>query len=87
LTDPVRVVYIDCDVAKGTFEVLTDVVAQLVTDARVFSQDSHIGAVRDLLLDERSWQHLGVAPPRIEALCGHLAEIRFNVPRTRGASE
>ena len=87
LSDPVRVVYIDCDVAKGTFEVLTGVVAQLVTDARVFSQDFHIGPVRELLLDPGTWQRLGVAPPSIEPLCGHLAEIRFNVPRTRGTSE
>jgi O-methyltransferase len=87
LSVPVRVVYIDCDVAKGTFEVLTGVVAQLVSDAHVFSQDFHIAPVRDLLLDEGTWQRLGVDPPTIEPLCGHLAEIRFNAPRTRSTSE
>jgi O-methyltransferase len=88
LSDPVRVVYIDCDVAKGTSEVLTGVVGRLVPDARVFTQDFHIGPVRELLLDPETWRRLGVATtPRIEALCGHLAEIQFNAPSTRGTPE
>ena len=88
LAHPVRVVYIDCDVAKGTSEVLTGVVPRLVPDARVFTQDFHIGPVRELLLDPETWRRLGVATaPRIEALCGHLAEIQFNAPPIRGTSE
>jgi O-methyltransferase len=84
LTGPVRLVYIDCDVAKGTSEVLTGVVCQLVPDGRVFSQDFHIEPVRELLVDPRTWQSLGVPVPRVEARCGHLAEIQFNVPFTAG---
>ena len=62
LIGPVRVVYIDCDVAKGTSEVLTGVVAQLVPDARVFSQDFRIEPVRALLQDPRTWERFGWHP-------------------------
>jgi O-methyltransferase len=78
---PIRVVYIDCDVAKGTREVLSGVVPGLVEDGRVFSQDFHIEPVRQLLFDPGTWQGLGVTMPTIEELCGHLACLDFSAPR------
>jgi O-methyltransferase len=46
---PVRLVYIDCDVAKGTLEVVNGVLPALTSDAIVFSQDFHIRPVRRAL--------------------------------------
>jgi hypothetical protein len=42
----VRAVLIDCDLGKGTEEVLVGVRPNLVDDARVFTQDFHIPEVR-----------------------------------------
>jgi Macrocin-O-methyltransferase (TylF) len=59
VTRPVRVVYIDCDLAKGTFEVLTGSLPGLAADGRVFSQDAHIRQVQELLEDPKTWEQLG----------------------------
>jgi hypothetical protein len=45
----VRGVLIDCDLGKGTEEVLAAVEPHLVGDARVFTQDFHIPEVRDAI--------------------------------------
>lgn len=74
---PVRVAYIDCDLAKATREVLQGVVPMLVPDGQVFSQDYHLAPVRLLLHDPRTWSELGVPLPVISPLCGNLASIRF----------
>jgi hypothetical protein len=74
---PVRVAYIDCDLAKGTREVLQGVVPQLPKDGVIFSQDFHIGSVRDLLLDAETWRPFGKGMPTIEKRYGYLAEITF----------
>jgi O-methyltransferase len=77
---PVRAVYIDCDLAKGTYEVLQGVLPSLSDDAVVFSQDYHIEPVRQLLHDPETWHRLGHPQPRIEPLHHHLAGLHFNPP-------
>jgi hypothetical protein len=47
--DRVRGVLVDCDLGKGTEEVLAAVAPHLVPDARVFTQDFHIPEVRDAI--------------------------------------
>jgi len=57
----VRVAFIDCDLAKGTYEVLLGVVPSLVEDGWIFSQDFHIPRVRQCcvpLLPGKSWERL-----------------------------
>jgi O-methyltransferase len=77
LTTPVRVTYIDCDVAKGTREVLAGVVPALVDDGVVFSQDYHIRPVRQLLEGDELWKDFGRGRPVIEHLVRNLARIRY----------
>jgi len=57
---PVRMAYIDCDVADGTVEALSGVVGALVDDALVYSQDSYIPSVRSTLVAASTWAPLGV---------------------------
>jgi len=47
--DRVSTVLIDCDLGKGTEEVLVAVRPHLADDARVFTQDFHIPEVRDAI--------------------------------------
>jgi hypothetical protein len=57
----VRVAFIDCDLANGTYEVLLGVVPSLVEDGWIFSQDFHIPRVRQCcvpLLPGNSWERL-----------------------------
>src|SRR2546430_17545997 len=75
VSDVVRVVFIDCDSAKGTQEVLLGVVPSLAGDGVVFSQDFHIAPVRELLLDPGTWERYGRGGPSLERLCGHLAML------------
>jgi len=51
LPERVRVVLVDCDLGKGTQEVLEAVQPRLSTDARVFTQDFHIPEVRSIIAD------------------------------------
>lgn len=73
----VKTVYVDCDLAKGTREVLAAVVPSLAPGGRVFSQDVHIPEVRDLLADADAWRSTGVGVPGIEYLGENTAELRF----------
>jgi hypothetical protein len=75
--DPVRVMFIDCDLAKGTREVLSGVVPELVDDGWIFSQDFPIKVVRELLSDPDTWEQFGKGYPRIIRLYGYLASLRF----------
>lgn len=77
LSAPVRVVFIDCDSAKGTHEVLQGVLPGLSRDGIIFSQDFHIASVRELLRDQSTWQPYNHGEPEITRLCGHLAALRF----------
>jgi O-methyltransferase len=73
---PVRVAYIDCDIASGTREALTGVVPSLVDDGKIFSQDFHIGPVQKLLQDPTTWDSLGRGQPTIWSR-SQLAKIYF----------
>lgn len=74
---PVRLVYIDCDLAKGTMEVMMGTVPSLTSGAVVFSQDFHIGPVRELLSNTSTWIRLGRGTPEIKRLGQRLAKITF----------
>jgi len=70
-------VYIDCDLAKGTFEVLQGVLPALASDGIIFTQDYHIPPVKRLLHDPETWQKLNRPFPMIKSLCHNLARITF----------
>jgi hypothetical protein len=74
---PIRIAYIDCDLAKGTQEALTGIVPALVDDGWIFSQDFHIPAVRKVLCDRTTWISLGREMPTITRLGEYLAGLRF----------
>lgn len=75
---PVRVAYIDCDLAKGTREALSGIVPSLTNDGWIFSQDFHIGPVVEALSDTNTWQTVGANVPTIRRLGERLASIRFH---------
>ena len=79
---PVRVVWIDCDLGKGTLEVLRGVTPSLVDDGWIFSQDFHIEPVRRVLQDPTTWRELGRGDPEIRRLGLFLASVRFPLPST-----
>jgi O-methyltransferase len=56
--DPISVVFIDCDTAKGTLEVLHGVMPSLRPNGVVCSQDYQVEEVRDLLDDKKTWERL-----------------------------
>jgi O-methyltransferase len=72
----VRVAYIDCDLVKGTAEVLAGIVPALVHDGLVYSQDYHIVSIRQLLHATELWRRLGRAVPEIEHVYRNIARIR-----------
>jgi O-methyltransferase len=74
---PVRLVYIDCDLGKGTYEALQGVAGALVPDGSIFSQDFHIAPVRAVLLDPETWHSLGRPVPEIRSEGVHLARIAW----------
>src|SRR5262249_22149050 len=65
IKQPVRIGYIDCDLAKGTHEVLTGIMSALVEDGCIFSQDFHIPPVRQLLYNPDTWNKFGRGTPTI----------------------
>ena len=69
--------YIDCDLGKGTLEVLQSAVPSLADDGCVFTQDFHIDPVRRVLDDPGTWESLGVPAPRIVQEGVYLASMRF----------
>ena len=75
---PIRGVFIDCDLAKGTHEVLGGVLSLLADDGFVFSQDYHLVPVRRLLASPDTWRSLGVPAPCITVLDRRLVLLRFN---------
>jgi glycosyltransferase involved in cell wall biosynthesis len=74
---PVRVAYIDCDLAKGTKEALAGIVPSLTSDGWIFSQDFHIDPVVELLSDKSTWLAIGRNSPTICRLGERIASIRF----------
>jgi O-methyltransferase len=75
---PVRLVFIDCDLAKGTYEVLFGVSTSLVDDAVIITQDYHIQSVRKLIHSPTTWQHLQKPFPKIQKECGNLALLSWD---------
>jgi O-methyltransferase len=73
----VRVAFIDCDLAKATYEVLLGVVPSLVEDGWIFSQDFHITGVQALLRAPATWERLGKPQPKLTQLGACLASLRF----------
>ncbi len=65
----VRAVLVDCDLGKGTDEVLAAVGPHLVDDARVFTQDFHIPEVRTVIA-ERGLDARPVAYQLAEVVAG-----------------
>jgi O-methyltransferase len=74
---PVRLAYLDCDLAKGTREALIGIVPALVEDGWILSQDFHIRPVRALLEAPDTWDNLGKGMPAIQHIVRNLAAIRF----------
>ena len=77
LHEPIRGAYIDCDIAKGTLEVLQGTIPGLVGDGWIFSQDFQIKPVQDLVYDPGTWKKLGKDAPKVTRLCGNLAILKF----------
>jgi len=71
-------VYIDCDLAKGTEEVLKGVLPWLTDDGFVFTQDYHISSVKQMLQNSATWARLGASQPIIQPLCHNLAVMKFH---------
>ena len=86
LTQPVRLAYIDCDIAKGTREVLGGVLPAMAPDGWIFSQDFAISPVRAYLTDPASWRALGVPMPSIREFGPCLAGIRLAATTGRPAT-
>jgi O-methyltransferase len=78
----VAAAYIDCDLAKGTYEVLSGIIGKLSPDGVVFTQDYHIPVVRNLLHDPNTWRSLGVGQPVIQPLCFNLAALTLAPPQS-----
>ena len=57
---PVRLVYIDCDLVKGTHEVLAGVVPVLSDDGVIVSEDCQIPVVAEFLGNPATWDSLGI---------------------------
>jgi len=74
---PVRVAYIDCDLAKGTEEALMGILPVLSDDGAIFSQDYHIPPVRSLLSDRTLWARFHFPEPHIRRLGANLACLTF----------
>lgn len=72
---PVRMLYVDCDIAEGTREALEGCLHELVDDGLVYSQDFHIRPVREYLETPSTWADLGYLPARIIPEAWNLARI------------
>ena len=75
---PIVMVYIDCDLGKGTYEVLRGTSAALVKDGCIFTQDFHIAPVRAVLLDPETWRSLEKPFPNILSEGPMLARIDWS---------
>ena len=82
---PIAMAYIDCDIAKGTYEALRGIVGSLAPHAVVFSQDFHIAPVIALLTNPETWARLGVPAPRITRLGRNLAKLSWDAKMQESA--
>jgi len=62
---PISVVYLDCDLAKGTYEVLQGILPSLRQNGTVCSQDYHIHEVKVLLDSDDTWSEFALPKPKI----------------------
>jgi len=78
-----RVAYLDCDLAKGTYEVLQGILPTHVDEGVICSQDYHIGEVKSLLDDKETWRKFGVLSCPITDRYRNLVSfrIRKNIKR------
>jgi O-methyltransferase len=78
---PIRMVYIDCDVAQATLEVLSGTLPTLVEDGVIYTQDYHLNDVRTMLDKPETWTRLGVRAPCIKPLIRNIARITWSKSR------
>jgi O-methyltransferase len=78
ISESIRVAYVDCDLAKGTFEALTGILPALAADGYVLSQDFHIAPVRRMLLDDATWQRLRVQRPNFTQESVHMVRLNWH---------
>jgi O-methyltransferase len=74
---PTQVLYLDCDLAKGTQEVLQGVLPFFVDGGAITSQDYPIKAIKALLDNKDTWRSLGVPTPVLVDRFRQLAIFRF----------
>jgi O-methyltransferase len=77
LKNPVRICYIDCDLSKGTKEVLSAVVPNLSCDGTIYSQDYYIRSIREMLHQNEIWEELDLSMPNINHVARNLAKLKF----------
>ena len=74
---PVRLAYIDCDLSKGTKEVLSVVVPNLSKDGIVYTQDYQITSLRKMLHETSTWTNLNLPVPTVNHIARNLATLKF----------
>jgi len=73
-----KVVYIDCDLKKGTLEVITAVKPYLLNGGKIYTQDYHISSIKEALNDKSTWEKLNILPPIIKKLKRNTAVITYS---------
>lgn len=82
----IGILYIDCDLRKGTEEVLEGALPVFAPDGIIFSHDFFFPAVVDLLESGDTWTNLGMPQPRIARLSHNMASLVFKGAPARRAS-
>lgn len=72
---PAKVVYIDCDLTKGTLEVIEAVKPFMIKGGKIYTQDYHISSIKEALNDKSTWEKLNIIPPEIIKLKRNTALI------------
>lgn len=71
------IIYIDCDLKKGTHEVIEGALHMFNKKTIVFSQDFRISTVRDYLKDPETWKGFGLSYPDIEFIGYNTAKFSW----------
>jgi len=76
-----KFVYIDCDLSKGTIDVLSGVLNNLdkTEKCTIYTQDYHILTVKETLDSDETWKKLGVGKPSIRHVARNLAVIDIKI--------
>jgi O-methyltransferase len=77
VTAPICAAYIDCDLAKGTYEALQGILPSLVDGGAIFSQDYQIAPVRQLFADPKTWEAFHRPTPVLRQHDYQLVSMRF----------